>query len=410
MHLWRNFPALYTLPFVLATTQFPAVVMVSELARWGVLLLGFLIAFRYKFRRGGFHNAIALRTDLFLVATLTVFLVSSFWSFAPGYTFQKTVSVFLLIATSFWAFWRYADRYSDKKLLDGILSMVIVVLAANVTIGWFLGDPMLNGRFRGFFINPNNIGILVSIAGGVVLVRWIRHMNWANSIALAIVATNLILAGSRTALLALALVLVLSLARTLLAKPLHGVLFITALIVGGLWFSQTEFFVQRILREDTLTDASNRVFFWALAKDYIANHWMLGHGFGTDIIIHDHYGVVLRDQGLRGAGVMSSYYGLAIQIGVPMAVLFFTVVWGYILFVIFTRVQDFWRFSYAAILAGGMIVAVFEPVLFSAGNAFSFVFLVVFMLLVRRETYRRRGVPLGEYGEILPTQAGLSPR
>lgn len=406
MHLWRYFPAIYALPFMLATTQFPLVVAVSELARWAVLVLGFGVAFRYKFRRGGFRSAIALRADFFLAALLAIFLLSAIWSIAPAYTLQKTVSMGLLISTSFWAFWRYADQYSGKRLLDSLLSMVIVVLTANVTIGWFVGDPMLNGRFRGFFINPNNIGILASLVGGLVLVRWIRRMTWRNFFDLAIVMTNLILAGSRAALLGVALVLVLSLGRTLLAKPLQGVVFIAALVAGGVWFTQADFFTERILREDTLADASNRVYFWALAKDYIANRWLLGHGFGTDIIIHDHYGVVLRDQGLRGAGVMSSYYGLAIQLGVPLTVFFFGAVWGYILFVIFAKVQDFWRFSYAAVLAGGLIIAIFEPVLFSAGNAFSFLFTVVFMLLVRREAYRRRGVPLGENGEILSSPSG----
>ncbi|WP_157617048.1 O-antigen ligase family protein [Thioclava pacifica] len=380
----------------------------SELLRWVVLFFGVLMALRFKFRRGGFQRGISTTIDFVLVVVLALFLLSSLWSIDAIFSAQKAVSMTLLIITSFWTLWRYADSYSEERLLNGLLFTVVGILAANVTLGWFLGNPMLVGRFRGFFLNPNNIGILAAVAGGLSLVRWLDRMTWKNFLAVAIVMSNLVLAGSRASMLSIGLVTFFYIGRSLLASRARGTLFGFLLAAGGLWFFQTDFFVTRILRAYSLADASNRIYFWSLAKNYIAHRWWLGHGFGTDIIIHDYYGVVLSDLGLRGAGVMSSYYGLGVQIGIPLTVTFFALVWGYVLGALFIRFQYAKSYVYAAIVAGGLVVAIFEPVLFSAGNAFSFLFVVVFMLLVRRETYRRRGISLGPHGELAKSQpAGL---
>jgi O-antigen ligase len=260
---------------------------------------------------------------------------------------------------------------------------------------------MLAGRFRGFFINPNNIGVLAAVAGGIVLARYLRDMSLKNIFALVIIGTNLILAGSRTALLGISAVLILLLVRFMVTKPAYGILLLIMIGTASLAFAQTDFFAERVLREASLSDASNRTYFWALAKAYISNRWLLGHGFGTDMIIHEHYGVHLRDLQLRGAGVMSSYYGLAVQIGVPLTLVFFGTLWGYILYILTLRAQNFWSYSYAAVLAGGLVLSAFEPVLFSAGNVFSFFYWIVFMLLVRREVYSGRGIPLGVNGEVI---------
>jgi O-antigen ligase len=398
--VWRYFPAIYALPFIFSTVQFSAVAQVAELMRWVVFAVALLFALRFNLRRMGFIRPHLTNLDVLTLFILLIFLASSVWSFASFYSLQKVISVALLLFSSFWTFWLFADRYSEIKLLRTLLFPIVLVLAANLTVSWFIAEPYFAGRFRGFFVNPNNIGILSIVSAGVAFTLWLRQRRTRDAISLMIILANLFLAASRSGLVVLGLIIVLSYIRTFTWRPLRGFMALL-LIFGALFaFSQTSFFEQRILRSETLMDASNRVYFWELAKEYIAKRPMLGHGFGTDIIIHDHYGVVLNDMGLRGAAVMSSYYGLAIQMGIPFTVLFFAAIWGFTLFVLATKYRDFLVFHYAAIIGGGLLQGITEPLLFSAGNIFSFFFWIIFMLMYRRLTYRRYGTPLGHYGEL----------
>lgn len=405
MIIWRYFPVIYALPFMLATTQFSAISAASELARWSVLLVAVAFASRFGFKRMGRRRGRLTYVDVVIISFLIIFMASSIWSINGYYSFQKAVSMMMLISASFWAFWHYADRYSEKELLNGLLFSIVTILALNLTLGWFAPRPITAGRFNGFFENPNNIGILAAIAGSIALTRWLERRRWIDLLTLAIVMTNLILAGSRSAIFAISFVLVLHIGRALITTPQRAFLLVVTLASSLVFLTQSAFFADRILRTESIVTGSNRIYFWDLAKTYIANRPMLGHGFGADIIIHDHYGVILRELGLRGAGVMSSYYGAAVQVGIPLSVLIFVLLWGYVLYALILKRRDFWSFHFAAIMAAGLIVSIFEPVLFSAGNAFSFIFYVVFMLLVRRLTYLKRKIPTGRHGEFI-----LSPR
>jgi hypothetical protein len=404
MIVWRYFPVIYALPFLLATTQFSTILAASELTRWIVLLVAMGFAMRFGFRRMGQRRGRITYVDLVIISFLVIFMVSAIWSINGLYSFQKAISVILLISATFWTLWHYADRYSEKKLIDGLLFSIVTVLALNLIFGWFAPRPLLAGRFNGFFENPNNIGILTAIAGSILLVRWLARRRWIDLFALAIVMTNLILAGSRSALLAIAVVLALHIGRAVITTPLRGVLLLATIASSFLYLMQNAFFAERILRVESLSTGSNRLYFWDLAKTYIANRPMLGHGFGTDAIIHDHYGVILRELGLRGSGVMSSYYGAAVQVGIPVSMMIFVLLWGYVFYALTIKRRDFWSFHYAAIMAAGLIVSAFEPILFSAGNAFSFIFYGVFMLLLRRLTYLRRMIPTGPHGEFILIQ------
>lgn len=167
---------------------------------------------------------------------------------------------------------------------------------------------------------------------------------------------------------------------------------ITAAVVAIVslgFFIQTDFFIDQILRDSSLQTASNRTYFWELAQEYIANRPDFGHGFGTDAVIHDHYGISLEALRLRGYGVMSSYYGLAVQIGWPLTCCFFASLWGFAAYCI----TKFWRnyelISLVSCLISGLIVCIFEPAIYSAGNCFSFLFWTILMLATRRLYYRK---------------------
>lgn len=390
MLIWRYLPAIFAAPFLLATTQFSAVSAIAEIARWVVLIVAVGFAVRIKFRRAGRRIGKLTVVEFCIVIFLAIFLISSLWSINITYSFQKSVSMILLFLAIFWALWQYADRYSEESLLNGFMFTIGTALAANLTLGWLVPRPMIAGRFNGFFENPNNIGILAVLAGSFALLRWLERSNKVNFFLMIVIFSNLILAGTRSALLGICLVIFLYISRSLIAKPLKAFIFFFSVSAFAFYLTQTSFFYDHILRVDSLTTGSQRTLFWDLAKGYISNRPIFGHGFGTDIIIHDFYGVSLSDEALRGAGVMSSYYGAAIQIGIPLAIIFFSLFVMFLLYTMLLRGRDFWAFHYAAILAAGLALAIFEPVLFSAGNAFSFLFYTFLMLLTRRLIRRKR--------------------
>jgi O-antigen ligase len=173
------------------------------------------------------------------------------------------------------------------------------------------------------------------------------------------------------------------------------------LIIAGL-FVQTTYFDKFVLRADTLATASNRTLFWEIADDYIARRPNLGHGFASDRYIHEHYGTNLRSLGLRGYGVMSSYYGLAIQMGWPLTVIFFGLIWVFALYCIITYWKDYALVTLSATLMSGLIISIFENTLYSAGNLFSFLFWVWFMLAIRRLRHKRRFKRTGISKVLLP--------
>ena len=141
-----------------------------------------------------------------------------------------------------------------------------------------------------------------------------------------------------------------------------------------------------------MRQASNRTFFWDLGRGYIEKRPDFGHGFGTDVLIHDYYGIALVDLGLRGAGVMSSYYGLAVQIGQPFAYCFFGAIWGFVSHSFIKYWRDYEIASLVGTITSGLVLCFFENVIYSAGNNFCFLFWIIFMLAVRRILYRKMGL------------------
>jgi O-antigen ligase len=405
---WKHFPVFYTLSFLLATIRIEHAANVGEVMRWVVLAVGCAITANFGFRRGKRRPGVLTHFDLIIVTFLVIFLASAAWSIQPLYSAQRAVSLMLLYGCSFWALWRYADQFSEELLICKFLRTLGLVLAVNLVAGTLLfPDELFARRFQGLFENPNNIGLIGGLALPLAAARWLRTRQRLDLAVTGTLALSLVAAGTRSALLGVAVAMTAILISFMVKRPGRALLFsLIALISAGL-FSQTEFFTEHLLREDTLETGSNRTVIWELAKGYIEERPSLGHGFGTDAMINEYYGVVLWDLGLRGYGVMSSYYGLAVQIGWPLTYVFFGLLWAFVV----RCLVKYWRRDYAlvtmaATLTSGLIICVFEPAIYSAGNVFAFQFWMVFMLAARRVRYRRARVQIDSHGALLrPAQS-----
>jgi O-antigen ligase len=392
---WKWFPSLYPLPFLMATMRIEQIEALGITTRWVVLGIGTLVAIAIAFGTKSFggkrHKPILFES--ILVAFLALFLASDFWSIQPGSTAQRALSLIFLYLTSFWAMWKYADVFSEEQLAKRILISLGIIFALNTFIPYFLlSENFLVGRYRGFFINPNNIGILLGVAFPLAFIQWAQTRQRIYFFMFAIFAANLLASGNRSAILGAIIALIITLT-SLMAKKPNQVILVSVITISGLALlslSQTDFLVEQVIRVDSLSTASNRTEFWDLALDYIAKRPDFGHGFGTEEYVHEYYNVSLKDLRLRGYGVMSSYLGLAVQMGWPVTFLFFGSVFSFIFKHFLSHWQDYILVGYLATLTSGLIIGIFEPAIFSAGNIFSFLFWLVLMLSVRKVCYLRK--------------------
>ncbi|MGB3298922.1 MAG: O-antigen ligase family protein [Phormidesmis sp.] len=376
----------------MATSQFDSIVRIGEILRWFVLIIGCVMAARCGFVRSAKKYKVFTWTDRAIVLFLSLFLLSEMWTIEPGVTFQRAISMLLLYVCSFWTLWEYADLFSEKVLIQRLLYLFGAVFLINLLASVALPSVWLAGRLRGVFNNPNNIGLIMGLVIPLAISQWL-HTRKNLFLAITIIFfSNLIACGSRTAMLGITIATAVILT-SLLAKRSSQALFIILLAAIGIAaFTQTNFFVEHIVRADTLTTASNRAYFWELAKAYISQRPDFGHGFGTDGEIHDYYGTVLSDLKLRGYGVMSSYYGLAIQIGWPFTYCFFGLIWGFVAVCCIKHWRDYTLMTFVGIVASGLTMCIYEPAITSAGNVFSFLFWMILMLAVRRRYYQRKGL------------------
>ena len=286
------------------------------------------------------------------------------------------------------------DRRSDDRFLQLILWTLGVVLSVNLLVGGaFAPATVLAARFHGFFENPNNIGLIVVLAVPLSFSKMLRSKSWWDRGLWMIFVINMLVCGSRTALVAS----VVAMGVIVGVRFIHNVRAVigigVVLIVAAVALSQSDFFKERVLREGSIETMSNRTLFWDLARErYIPQRPRLGHGFGSDRDIHDHYGVVLKDLKLRGYGVMSSYFGLAVAMGIPFAVIFFMVMWAIPLRNLLLYYRDGRLVLYSAVVIAGLLVSVTESSIYSAGNPFAYLFWTVVMLMVRRFIYRKNKI------------------
>lgn len=381
--IWHHYPVLFALPFLLATLNIPAIADVASIARWVVLALGVVFAWKYRFRRSGFAHTSMSMADAIVIVAVGCFFLSALWSIDPSNTIQRTFSVSVLYISTFWALWIYADQFSAEALIDKLVITVAIVFALNLVLGWYMAEPLFAGRYRGLFVNPNNIGLISSVAVPLAIQRFLVAPSFKSVLIVTILLGNLALSGSRSAAIAVVIFCLLVGFRRLLGKPLGVIIF--ALIAAPLciYFVQTQFFLDVIYRPQSLSSLSNREFIWDLAMGYIAERPILGYGFGAEEFIYNYHGVSLESLGLRGYGAMSSYYGLVIDVGWYLAALIIGLLWFYAFYLLIAGLKDSKVFLHGAATLVGLLVTIVESSLFSAGSPFAFLFYLNLMLATR---------------------------
>ncbi len=374
----------------MATTRIDLLAQLGVKLRWVVLILGFCLVLYYGFKRTPGRTVKLGLADAIILCFLGIFLYSASWSIAPSYTYSRVMSLFLLYITSFWLLWRYAEQFTAERLLCNLLYTIAAFMALNLLVGIVIyPGEILVSRFQGMFQNPNNIGIITCLTIPIAVSQWLKNRRRLDADIVGVLAINLLAAGSRSALLGVVIAIVVITISLTTVRPSRAVFFGLIGIIALTFFTKTTYFEEQILREQSLENASNRTFFWDIAKIHIKKRPYTGHGFGTDGVFHSYYGIDLKRLGLRGYGAMSSYYGLAVAMGWPVTIAFYTVLVGFIIGSMLVYWKDYYLITLLGTLASGVVVSIFEPVIYSAGNAFSFLFWACLMLSVRHIRWRR---------------------
>ena len=400
LRLLRHYPLVFSLPFLISTTRIESLAQIGELVRWGVLFLGIFLIVHPRLRSSRRNAAAIFPADIAIFAIVISFFLSAFWSINALYSIQRAASFTLLIIVCLWFLWRYADVYSERYLLQSLLYVVAGGMVLSLLAIPIMPTNIPGGRFTGIFLNPNNIGMITGLCIPVAFSLWLQIRDYLHFGVVLVLVAALILSGSRAGFVGAVFGSGMILAAYLGKGSTRSVVIFITITLFFPVFAQSEFFVQNILRLDTLESASNRLDFWELARQYISNRPLLGHGFGSDAEIHQHYGRDLKWMGLRGYGVMSSYYGLVVQMGWFFSIAFFTWLWVLCIRCTFFGLRNTAVVTLGGAIGSGLVICIAEPAIYSAGNAFSYIFWTVVMLAIRRRSYSRNGIRLDGKGAL----------
>ncbi len=250
--------------------------------------------------------------------------------------FQKMLSYLLILFVVPQFFMKSLQEKGPKMIKDMIFFGVTLIL-----IGFLLRfmDPGValshGGRFRAVFGNPNGLGIFCTLLFALTLLARDYFGSFFSKADLRWIfipiAATLLMTGSRTAVIAVVMLLVF--ARVYRLHPAIGFVAFLAFvlaaevvsanlvqIVSGLGLS--EFF-----RVETLADGSGRYVAWEFAWKAIQDNLWLGRGFAFDEWLMAKNEDLLSDLGHQG-GVHNTYLIIWLNTGLIGLLLFLR---GYIL-------------------------------------------------------------------------------
>lgn len=372
-----------------------------------------LTAARLRGRGSATPRAIAIAG----VAYLAFAFLSSTWSLDPRLTAERAVSLAVLFAGA-WAAGEVCAGRSRAvagvvvALSGGATALAVAgLVAASVSprTGYFLATAP--ARFRGLGENPDTAPLVEAIALPLLVYLAIAHAGrtrLAASVAAGVVAASILLSQSRASLLAalLALLFLAVAARVPVRRRALAGTAVLAVTVGG-WFGAAAI-VDRTAppvvapssgtgaakrspvasfgpRAGSLESGSGRTLAWRAALHLADRRPLGGYGFGTEALAFGPVAARLAPA-FDSSFVENSYLGTYVQLGLAgvlaCAALLATVVAA--------GVRALRRSSDAGLLApalvaavgAGLIEALFQSYLWSAGNVATLTLWICAALLV----------------------------
>ena len=340
--------------------------------------------------------------DFWAFCFMSLCFYSQSYSFKPDLTFQRSCSLVIFFLAVFRGIWNYFE--DEKKIIS--LGTALVRGSFYISVIGFLF--WRGGRFSGIFCNPNAVGLLVTLVFPLALQNYFSTRSKISGFVLFVFITNLILCQARAGLLA-----------TLLSASFflwfydrtNKYVIATVFLLGGVSiFLIIELFnggiLSSFLRFETLDTGGGRLQAWRELIRLIGYRPWLGYGFGTEDHIFEKFNIIFDQH--AGLYAHNSYLGLVTQVGFVGAALFFLPMIFFIVLrgfsIMRNRHQDTFGLELAllASIIGGMIHAVFESWMYSAGNPLNLIFWILLACLYRFAMNRKQfnsAISTGKMGE-----------
>lgn len=374
----------------LANSQFASLVPGLDYIRFACAVFLAVLAVRglWRVKRQptemglGANGSLKLAT-IFGVLFVAIAALSVTVSSYPSVALAQLVMLMLLATVGPAAAARWASNsfYSDLYLIHNFLTLTFIVgllLPTSVsTVGGL-------GRFAGIYSNPNGLGIMCSLVVPLSVFLWTQGRRLAAMIGVLTSIASIVLAQSRTPVIALVggLIVVLLLQPTVL-RVLTGVA-ITAvgssgwLILGrqdSIGDSAVGVFMQRFSSggDDALL-FSEREGIWSRAFETWIDQPFLGYGYGTAPT--DSIGA--NGEFIRGIAA-NSYVQVLVEMGIFGAVALLMTL-SVFLYAAMKLIREGRYVSIGYFILVGLAAQFTESALFGAGQAYPWVFWFVAFL------------------------------
>lgn len=218
----------------------------------------------------------------------------------PTFALLNCVAVSVLFVAAFGTVWFFtSDGRSVVSLIEVVHCLAIVILVLGVLFIAMpkapgeVGETTEEGRFLGFFNNANWNGNFSALVLPVLL--WKRHYPRSRfekrmtSVAVALFAVNIVLSGSRGAILGgftAALLAQWRLDKTVVTRNLMlAIPLVTLVLASEVGRQYFENHAEKLARLEAAKTLTHRTEMWEQAWPTIKQHWLTGVGLGNSRFI-----------------------------------------------------------------------------------------------------------------------------
>ena len=386
------------------------------------------------------------RVDAVILVFIGLALLSALYSIDPEISVLRGLSVLLMYGAVFWGVWVCADEFGAAAVMRIMVAAAGIVIGLHVVVALFdpIGSMPYLGRFRGWALNPGTPGGAAALLLPLALWHALGRPRWQHWMLVGAMILVLILSQTRSEIFA---ALVGSLYFLLRVRS-HRKLFVifsgvAVLVVSLAWVEigpriffrpvsnaqmpvaldedtlvadgeETEVGEEQVTgnrepwyrrhnsRTFTATTLALRTTKWALGVKYFLERPLLGFGFGTEEQLFALHGEDEHTYQTSGAYMHNSYLGLALQLGLFGAALFYVplglLTLREIRFATCPQ-SNLMRSALLGVVLTGMVAGLTASDLYSMGNPKCFVFWTSTLLLVRCHYAKEsRGLPCGVQG------------
>lgn len=343
--------------FVIGVIRVP--MLLKDNARW---------LFLYMFSPFVLVNVMRTKLSYSFLMFLLLVCSSVIWSKSPNLSSQRIANYVLLVLVL-------------KQLIQfGILNFSYLsrffrtfcsFLILGLVLSSMFNSAFLGGRFRGFFSNPNSLGLTIMMIFPHMLSGYFENSdNKSNRrfylVILSFMAYFVIISGSRTAFFGIGVSLALRIIITSSYRRFSRGIVVVFTVISIVLLVYLVFSGELFGKEGL----SGRIYYWQESISQIAKAPILGIGFGH----YDRSLELVSDY--RHVQAFSSYLVLAIDLGLLGLLLFLTLVvkqlWTYVMIIRRIASQESRKMSlsiaFFSMFLCGLAAGITESYMFSAGN------------------------------------------